>query len=285
MSGLLYAAGIPAEMHGTALVALDKLDKVGFEGVERELRERGVPPGDDGQYLGPWRQLLPLWENASDPAEANHDSIDLLRRLLAGHGDAREGVDDLDEILRYTSGTSAGRHLRFDATLARGLSYYTGAIMEITVPDLAGSLGGGGRYDNLIGMFLGENIPACGFSLGLERILVVMSERQHVSGRRPDRRPPMSMITLFDSDSVERRAGDLPPSCGRRASAWRSILSRTSWGSSSSTPPRRGVRFVLVVGTDERARNEVTVKNMTTGDQTSVPRAELEARLQAARHG
>ena len=68
-------------------------------------------------------------------------------------------------------------HLRFDPSLARGLSYYTGAIMEISVPDLAGSLGGGGRYDGLIGMFSGEQVPACGFSLGLERILVVMGER------------------------------------------------------------------------------------------------------------
>ena len=68
-------------------------------------------------------------------------------------------------------------HLRLDPSLARGLSYYTGAILEIAVADLAGSLGGGGRYDNLVGMFLGEAVPACGFSLGLERILVVMTER------------------------------------------------------------------------------------------------------------
>ncbi len=97
--------------------------------------------------------------------------------------------------------TSAGRHLRYDATLARGLSYYTGAIMEITVPDLAGSLGGGGRYDNLIGMFLGENIPACGFSLGLERILVVMSERQMFPADVQTTAADV-MITLFDQDSV-----------------------------------------------------------------------------------
>ena len=67
--------------------------------------------------------------------------------------------------------------IRIDPSLARGLSYNTGAIMEIAVPDLAGSLGGGGRYDNLVGMFLGRDVPACGFSLGLERIIVVMTER------------------------------------------------------------------------------------------------------------
>src|SRR5690606_40051103 len=76
-------------------------------------------------------------------------------------------------ILKYSEGCP----VELDPSLARGLSYYTGAIFEINVPDLAGSLGGGGRYDGLIGMFGKEQIPACGFSLGLERILVVMEER------------------------------------------------------------------------------------------------------------
>jgi histidyl-tRNA synthetase len=74
--------------------------------------------------------------------------------------------------------TPAGPHLDFNITLARGLGYYTGCIFELVVKDLAGSLGGGGRYDGLIGMFLGKDVPACGFSLGLERILVVMEERK-----------------------------------------------------------------------------------------------------------
>src|SRR5260221_11302254 len=79
--------------------------------------------------------------------------------------------------MRLSAGGPAEGRLLVDPSLARGLSYYTGAIMEVAVPDLAGSLGGGGRYDNLIGMFLGRDVPACGFSLGLERIIVVMTER------------------------------------------------------------------------------------------------------------
>src|SRR6185369_11639466 len=103
----------------------------------------------------------------------------------------------LDAIVRLSEATAAKGHLTLTPRLARGLSYYTGAIMEITVPDLAGSLGGGGRYDGLIGMFSGEPIPACGFSLGLERILVVMGERGmfppdvQVSG-------PDVLVTIFE---------------------------------------------------------------------------------------
>ena len=98
-----------------------------------------------------------------------------------------------------------------DPTLARGLSYYTGAIMEVAVPDLAGSLGGGGRYDGLIGMFCGEAIPACGFSLGLERILVVMTERQMFPAS-VQAGPADVLVTLFDRDGIAdglRLAADL----------------------------------------------------------------------------
>ena len=101
------------------------------------------------------------------------------RRLerIAGRSARRGAGEPAARSSRLTATTSAAPHLRVDPSLARGLSYYTGAIMEIAVPDLAGSLGGGGRYDGLVGMFSGEQVPACGFSLGLERILVVMTER------------------------------------------------------------------------------------------------------------
>ena len=95
--------------------------------------------------------------------------------------------------------TPAKGHVQLTPRLARGLSYYTGAIMEIAVPDLAGSLGGGGRYDGLIGMFCGEQIPACGFSLGLERILVVMTERGMFPPEIQTSGPDV-LVTIFDDD-------------------------------------------------------------------------------------
>ena len=115
------------------------------------------------------------------------------------------------QIVALTEGTSAAPHMRFDPSLARGLRYYTGAIMEIAVPDLAGSLGGGGRYDNLVGMFLGQDVPACGFSLGLERILVVMGEREHVSAR------PGPVGGRRDGGGVRRRGHGRGHRAGRHA--------------------------------------------------------------------
>src|SRR5262245_62089404 len=90
LTGLLTASGVPESLHGTALVALDKLDKIGLEGVERELRERGVPPGPDGRLLEPWQLLLPLWDGKFDRTEANTRSMSALRTILAGDATALE---------------------------------------------------------------------------------------------------------------------------------------------------------------------------------------------------
>jgi histidyl-tRNA synthetase len=157
-----------------------------------------------------------------------------------------------------------------DPSLARGLSYYTGAIMEIAVPDLAGSLGGGGRYDGLIGMFSGEDLPACGFSLGLERILVVMAER-HMFPSSVQSAAADVLVTLFDEEGVPdalRLAGDL-----RRAGLRVEIYPEADkLGKQFKYAAARGHRFVTVVGSDERAAGQVTVKNMQNGEQTVVAR-------------
>ena len=144
LSGLLQAAGVDAALQGPALVAVDKLDKIGKDGVQAELIGRGVDSAAASRVL-----------------ETFHGAVSIAhaRELVAAIPDAVVGVDELDRILTLSAATSAADYVRFDPSLARGLSYYTGAIMEVAVPDLAGSLGGGGRYDGLIGMFLGEEVP------------------------------------------------------------------------------------------------------------------------------
>src|SRR5918993_2751340 len=162
LSGLLDAVGVPEVLHASTLVALDKLDKIGADGVRQELSARGLA-ADAASGV-----LAAFGEEAGLPD---------LERRVGDRAAARSALAELAQILEWSTATAAAGHVRLDPSLARGLSYYTGAIMEVAVPDLAGSLGGGGRYDGLIGMFSGEQIPACGFSLGLERILVVMTER------------------------------------------------------------------------------------------------------------
>jgi histidyl-tRNA synthetase len=163
------------------------------------------------------------------------------------------------------------------------LSYYTGAIMEIVVPDLAGSLGGGGRYDNLVGMFLGRDVPACGFSLGLERIIVVMTERGmfpgSVAGRAID-----IMVALWSEESradAIALAGELRQG-GLRVDIYpepQKLGKQFKYASAGHVP------FVAIVGDDERAQGKVSIKDLRSGDQQTVARGEaaqhVGARLRA----
>ncbi len=238
LSGVLDVAGLPAERHGDALVALDKLDKIGLDGVRAEYERRGLSGAAADAVLG----ILGSAALSGAVAADNAVTLDAVAAFVGGHEAATAGIATLREVLALTARTPASGQVRVDLTLARGLSYYTGCIMEMTVPDLAGSLGGGGRYDGLVGMFLGQPVPAAGFSLGLERILVVMGERSmfpaHITataGRRPDR--------AVERARPRAMRWSWRTSCAPRASGWRCIPTPTSSASSSSTPPRPGCRW------------------------------------------
>jgi histidyl-tRNA synthetase len=258
LSGLLNAAGIPGPLHGEALVAIDKLDKIGVEGVAAELGGRGVDSAASARCLA-------FFQGDADEGPAR--TLDRVAGLL---GESDQSLANLSAIVSLTDSTPAAGRIRIDLSLARGLSYYTGAIMEIVVPDLAGSLGGGGRYDNLIGMFLGREVPACGFSLGLERIIVVMTERnmfpETVVGGAAE-----VMVAMWNDQSrgealalaAELRRGglrvDIYPESDKLGKQFKHASSRR-------------FPFVAVIGDDERANDTVTVKDMQSGDQRPVPR-------------
>jgi histidyl-tRNA synthetase len=272
LRGILETAGVPDGQHDHALIALDKLEKIGRPSVSQELTSRGIPERAAERMLDFF--AVHRWSDKISDAELFNARVLASARLQVGTNEPGfASIAELDQITRLCTATSARQHVVIDPSLARGLSYYTGAIMEVAVPDLAGSLGGGGRYDGLIGMFLGEDIPACGFSLGLERILVVMAER----GMFPPEVQTTSaeaMVTLFDGEPVEealRLAGELR-GAGARVELY---PEPDKLARQFKYAAARGIRFVLVMGSDERARHEVTVKNMETGEQVSIPRAEV----------
>jgi histidyl-tRNA synthetase len=295
LSAMLNAAGVPADRAGDALVALDKLDKIGRAGVEQEFTTRGIDPASATRLLDLFERLVPAAaadaDSAAEAAEAGSPaeaSSDVNTRALAqladfiGADDAsgHAGLADLRTIIDYAAATPARGRITIDPSLARGLSYYTGAIMEIAVPDLAGSLGGGGRYDNLVGMFLdqkGQDIPACGFSLGLERIIVVMTER----GMFPagiEAAPAQVMVTLWNAARV---ADSLALANELRAAGLQVDLypEPDKVGKQFKYASTRGIPKVAILGDDEVARGEVALKDMVTGEQRTVPRADVAAAI------
>jgi len=263
LAGILDAAGIASAKHDTALVALDKLDKIGTAGVLREFAEREVLSEDPG------KELLALVEASGD----NEETLQRLEKFIGSNTVGAEGLNELREIISYVSSSV----VRLDSSLARGLSYYTGAIIEIQVKELAGSMGGGGRYDNLVGMFLGQDIPACGFSLGLERIILIMSE-QNMFPENVLRLPADVMVAIWNQDSISQSVALAQQ---LRASGLRVDLypEADKLGKQFKYASSRGVPFVAVLGDDERARGEVALKNMTTGEQVEVPQQDLAKRL------
>jgi len=255
LTALLNGAGIEPALHATSLVAIDKLDKIGRDGVRDDMMARGVNQASGERVLDAFEDL------------------DLFDRIVAQAEGGAAARQNVAAILELAESTPAGGRVKLTPRLARGLSYYTGAIMEAAVPDLAGSVGGGGRYDGLIGMFSGERIPACGFSLGLERILVVMTERNMFP---PDLATAAAdvMVTLFEGEPIEnalKLANELRAT-GLRVDVY---PEPDKLGKQLKYAASRGVTFVVIAGADERAKGEVTVKNLTTGEQKSVARSDV----------
>ena len=275
LTGVLEVAGVPAAQHGDALVALDKLDKIGLDGVEAEYQSRGLPPDAAATVLG----VLGPGVASPDMEADNEQALARVSAFVAGHAIATAGLAVMREVLALARRTPADGQLRVDLSLARGLSYYTGCIMEMTVPDLAGSLGGGGRYDNLVGMFLGQPVPAAGFSLGLERILVVMGERgmfpPHITATAAD-----VLVAQWNAAA----AGDtlaLAHDLRRGGLRVEVYPDADKLGKQFKYAASTGVPLVVIEGDDERAAGELTVKDLRTGQQERVPRADAAVRLQA----
>ena len=285
MDAHMAASMIDKDKRVAALAILDKLDKIGLEAVKTELSSLGIR-GEGAQTIL-YRMMnrkflaqtgrLELHQFSTNRPAANLEMLNFQYASFRGlrsdpeiETAASESILQLTEIVQLTKETSAASHVEIDPSLVRGLSYYTGTIMEISVEGI-GSLGGGGRYDNLVGMFLGRDVPACGFSLGLERIIVVMSERE-MFPEQLIASPADVMVTLWSEDSIAesialaselRSQGlrvDLYPEADKLAKQFKYASAR-------------GISFVAIIGDEERAKGEVAIKDMRSGEQQSVARA------------
>jgi histidyl-tRNA synthetase len=254
LTSVLNSVGIHETLHGTALVAIDKLDKIGVDGVAKEFEQRGISVS-----AGTLVETIQRYQASPSSMTGAFDAA------------GEQAWQNVARILDLTVGTSADQRIELDLSLARGLSYYTGAIMEINVADLAGSLGGGGRYDNLVGMFLEQTVPACGFSLGLERILVVMGER----GMFPPTlrtTPADVMMAVFDPANIDvaLRVAGMVRAAGLRVFVYPDA---DKIGKQIKYADTRGIRFVAILGSDEIAAGTVTVKDLAGKTQNTYDQA------------
>lgn len=197
-------SGFEEKDYDSVFITLDKMDKIGLEGVAAELTEQGYPKENVEKYLA-------LFENTGSDIEG-------VRFLKDTLGDCLEAgvAEDLETIMASVNATKAADFkIAFDPTLVRGMSYYTGPIFEISMDEFGGSVGGGGRYDEMIGKFTGQNTPACGFSIGFERIVMLLLEKEYQVPSKGDRiaylveknMPQDKMLTILQKANEERREG------------------------------------------------------------------------------
>lgn len=162
-------AGFAEEDYDSIFITLDKMDKIGLDGVSAELLESGYSKESIDKYVG----LFAALDGVKDVAEGMNVLLSKLGEFLD-----EEVANWMREIAAAVNATKEAQfELVFDPTLVRGMSYYTGTIFEIAIPEFGGSCGGGGRYDKMIGNFTGQNTPACGFSIGFERIILLLMEQ------------------------------------------------------------------------------------------------------------
>ena len=179
LRGMLESMGFAADTLDSVCITFDKMDKIGLEGVAAELGEEGYAKESIDKYL----ELFELLKDRKDVAEG----VAFLKDKLGDFLD-QEVADSLTEIATAVNATkNAEFTLVFDPTLVRGMSYYTGTIFEIAMPELGAACGGGGRYDKMIGKFTGNDVPACGFSIGFERIILLLMESGFKIPERPKR--------------------------------------------------------------------------------------------------
>lgn len=158
-------SGFPEEKYDSIFITLDKMDKIGLQGVESELLSDGFAKEAVDRYLKLFKGIESATDGLSYLAEELGAFLD---------EDIKTGLQEIMDSVGATK--SSDFELVFDPTLVRGMSYYTGTIFEVSMPEFGGSCGGGGRYDKMIGKFTGNDVPACGFSIGFERIILLLME-------------------------------------------------------------------------------------------------------------
>ncbi len=260
LAGLIEAYGVPPALEASSLTALDKLDKIGVEGVARELADRGVP------------------EPAIDALTADLGTDDVaghVRERLGATDRGQAGLAEVDGVLGLIGDEVAGGRVAYAPVLARGLSYYTGPVFEIVHSDLDATIAAGGRYDGLIGMFQGQDVPATGGSLGIERILLLLEQ---IEGEGADTASPDVLMTIMDDDGAADALA-LAQRLREQGFATDVYTGTGKLGKQLKYADRRGVRVAIIRGVDERTAGTVAVKHLASGDQATVDEGDLVAHL------
>ncbi|MDQ3291813.1 MAG: histidine--tRNA ligase [Bacteroidota bacterium] len=251
--------GLEAEI----CVAIDKLDKISFEGVQKELLERGI----SSESI---EKLQPLLYLSGSPQEITTQ----LKPILSGSVEGERGLREMEEVFNFlNSFTLRKAQVNLDIALARGLSYYTGCIFEVKVNNLQmGSISGGGRYDNLTGMFGLPNVSGVGISFGVDRIYDVLEELKLF----PASAQTSTQVLITNFDAISEKYA-LPVLQQLRAAGIATELypDQVKLAKQMTYADQKKIPYVLLIGSEEITSGQLKLKNMQTGEQESLTLEEI----------
>lgn len=253
IDGIVQYAGATEDQFYTICIAVDKLDKIGIEGVQNEMRAKGIPE----EAISKITEIITL------PPE---ESLDRMQSLLTGIPVAEEGIAEIREIFGYLkqAGVDSVYYL-FDTTIIRGLSYYTGPVWEFAILDGGvGSVGGGGRYDGLVALYAGKDIPAAGGSFGIERLIEIIKDRgmiTNVSGMDV-------LVTIFSPDQLDYsiQIAEKLRSEGKRVTLYPDPQAKME--KQLKYANRKGFQKVAIAGAGEQNQQKYRLKDMQSGTET-----------------
>ncbi len=260
LAGIAEAAGI-TENFMDMTIAIDKLDKIGPEGIRKEMLQRGIS------------------NEAVDRVNAilETKSLNGLKAIFSGTETGSKGVEEIEQVMQYLNTDAAKNDVKFDITLARGLSYYTGCIFEVSAKDVKmGSIGGGGRYDDLTGIFGLKNVSGVGISFGAERIYDVMEELNLFP--KKDTAALKVLLIAFDEESHRyafKTLGDLR-AIGINADLYPEPAKMNKQMKYANS---RKVPYTIIIGSEEMETGLLTLKNMTEGTQEKLHIEEIVRQL------
>lgn len=246
-------------------VAIDKLDKIGIEKVKEELSQRGITQD----------QIL-IIETYLSIDGANEEKIAQLKQLMGNNPTAIKGIEELEYILAYHSNKYQSK-IVVDFTLARGLNYYTGVIFEIkAIGAQMGSIGGGGRYDDLTGLFGVPNVPGVGISFGVDRIYDVLEELQLF----PEAVQKSTRVLFFNLGIEEHQtAFHLMQDLRERGIAAELYHEQSKFDKQFKYAEKKQVPYVVIIGSTELTEGTCIIKNIVTGEQKTILQQELVTQL------
>jgi histidyl-tRNA synthetase len=255
LSGLADFADISAQLIDFT-VALDKLDKIGKDGVVKELREKNISEEAIAK-------LSFLFEGNSQ-----NEVLQILKKNFANNETGQKGVQELEFVLENCKKLGIENQLVFDITLARGLDYYTGAIFEVKAEGVEmGSIGGGGRYDNLTEVFGVKNVPGIGISFGLDRIYLVMEEL-NLFPQNSQNRTEYLFANYGDTESLQARK--IIAELHKKGIAAELYPENAKLKKQFTYAEKKGIPYIIFIGEEEIQNQSVTVKNLSTGEQNTV---------------